>query len=104
MSLEKILNEQIERAIAEGKFDNLKGAGKPLDLDDYFAMPEETRVGTKLLKDKDFLPPEVELLKEIAALKEKLKTVAASEKPQLAKRLSERQLELAMMLERRKKR
>ena len=61
MSLEKVLEEQIQRAMSEGKFDNLKGAGKPLNLDDYFATPEDIRAGYTLLKNNDFVPPEVEL-------------------------------------------
>jgi len=63
MSLEKLLDEQNKNAIAEGKFDNLKGAGKPLNLDDYFATPEDIRVGYTLLKNNDFVPPEIFLLK-----------------------------------------
>ncbi len=71
MSLEKSIEEQIQRAIAEGKFDNLKNAGKPLNLDDYFATSEDIRVGYTLLKNNDFVPPEIELLKEIGILREK---------------------------------
>ncbi|MEP6900349.1 MAG: DUF1992 domain-containing protein [Actinomycetota bacterium] len=73
MSLEKLLDEQIKNAIAEGKFDNLKGAGKRLNLDDYFAAPEDIRAGYTLLKNNDFVPEEVELLKEIGILREKIK-------------------------------
>ncbi|CAN5481601.1 hypothetical protein BH10ACI1_BH10ACI1_27800 [soil metagenome] len=75
MSLEKVLEEQIQRAIAGGKFDNLRGAGKPLNLDDYFAAHEDIRVGYKLLKNSDFVPQEVELLKEIGILHERKKVV-----------------------------
>lgn len=28
----------------QGVFDNLPGAGKPLDLEEYFAIPEEMRM------------------------------------------------------------
>ncbi len=73
MSLEKVLEEQIQRAISEGKFDNLKGAAKPLNLDDYFAAPEDIRVGYALLKNNDLVPQEIELLKEIGILREKIK-------------------------------
>lgn len=101
MSLEKVLEEQIQRAISEGKFDNLKGAGKPLNLDDYFTTPEDIRVGYTLLKNNDFVPQEVELLKEIGILREKIKNCSdESEKKALNKKLNEKNLALTMILER----
>lgn len=104
MSLEKLLDEQIKKAIAEGKFDNLKGAGKPLDLDGYFATPEDIRVGYTLLKNNDFVPEEIELLKEIGTLREKIKNcVDDDEKKVLNKKLNERNLALTMILERNKR-
>lgn len=104
MSLEKVLEEQIRRAIAEGKFDNLRGAGKPLNLDDYFAAPEDIRVGYTLLKNNDFVPQEVELLKEIGILREKIKNcLDESEKKILTKNLNEKSLALSMILERNKR-
>jgi len=33
MSLQKFIEEKIKQAIADGEFDNLKGAGKSLDFD-----------------------------------------------------------------------
>lgn len=104
MSLEKVLEEQIQRAIAEGKFDNLRGAGKPLNLDDYFAAPEDIRVGYTLLKNNDFVPQEVELLKDIGTIKEKLKNCTdEAEKKILIKNLNEKSLALAIILERNKR-
>jgi hypothetical protein len=104
MSLDKVLEEQIQRAIAEGKFDNLRGAGKPLDLDDYFATPEDIRVGYTLLKNNDFVPPEIELLKEIGVLREKIKDCPdEAEKKALNKTLNEKSLALTLILERNKR-
>lgn len=104
MSLEKLIDEQITNAIAEGKFDNLKGTGKPLHLDDYFAAPEDIRAGYTLLKNNDFVPEEIELLKEIGIFREKLKNPAdEAEKKVLNKKLSEKNLALTMILERNKR-
>src|SRR6476661_1620634 len=105
MSLEKLLDEQIQKAIAEGKFDNLKGTGNPLDLDGYFATPEDIRVGYTLLKNNDFVPEEIELLKEIGILREKIKNCAddENEKKILNKKLNERNLALTLILERNKR-
>lgn len=97
MSLENVLEEQIRRAIAEGKFSNLKGAGKPLNSDDYFAAPEDIRAGYTLLKNNDFVPQEVELLKELADLREKIKNGSdENEKKILNKKLNEKNLALTI--------
>lgn len=74
MSIEKFIEEKIQKAIADGEFKNLKGAGKPINLDAYFAAPADVRVGYTLLKNNDFVPMEVEILREIGELKEKIKT------------------------------
>jgi hypothetical protein len=58
----------IQEAIERGDFDNLRGKGRPLNLDEYFEAPEDRRLGYSLLKAGGFRPPEVELLGEIAAL------------------------------------
>lgn len=104
MSLDKVLDEQIQRAMSEGKFDNLKGAGKPLNLDDYFATPEDIRVGYTLLKNNDFVPAEVVLLKEIGELREKIEASGdREEKKRLTKDLHEKSLALTLILERNKR-
>lgn len=103
MSLEKIIEEKIQEAIANGEFDNLEGQGKPLNLDEYFAAPEDVRVGYSLLKSNKFVPPEVDLLKEIGELKAKLSIVNESEKGSLKNLLNEKILALTVILERNKK-
>lgn len=104
MSLEKIIEEKILEAIANGEFDNLEGAGKPLNLDDYFATPEDVRVGHSLLKSNKFVPPEIDLMKEIGELREKIKDCAdETEKTGLSKLLNEKSLALTIILERNKR-
>jgi hypothetical protein len=104
MSLENFIEKQIQKAIAEGKFDNLEGAGKPIDLDAYFAAPEDVRVGYSVLKSNKFVPEEIDRLKEIGDLKEKLKNSSdAAEKQKLNKVLSEKILALNIILERNKR-
>ena len=98
------VEEQIRQAILRGEFDNLEGAGKPLNLDDYFATPEDVRVGYSVLKSNNFVPEEVDRLKEISLLKDELKTCAdESEKKRLTKILNEKTLALALILERNKR-
>ncbi len=104
MSLEKIIEEKILEAIANGEFDNLEGTGKPINLDDYFATPEDLRVGQALLKSNKFVPEEVDLLKEIGQLKEKNNDCQdEAEKAKLTNLLNEKTLALTIILERNKR-
>jgi hypothetical protein len=61
---EKIVEERIKKAQEEGEFDNLEGTHKPLKFEDQH-VPEEFRLAHKILKNSGFLPPEVELRKNI---------------------------------------
>jgi hypothetical protein len=101
MSLGKFIEEQIKKAIEAGEFDNLEGAGKPLDLDSYFAAPEDLRMGYSVLKRNKFVPAEVDMLKEIGELKERVRNcVDEIEKKKLDKILQERTLAFTMLMER----
>ena len=62
---EKIVEERIQKALREGAFENLPGAGEPLNLTEDQHIPEELRLAYKILKNADCLPPEIELKKEI---------------------------------------
>lgn len=61
---EELVEQRIKQAQKEGKFDNLSGTRKPLKFDDL-NVPQELRLGHKILKNAGFLPPEVELKKQI---------------------------------------
>lgn len=105
MSLENFIEKQIQKAIQAGEFDNLEGAGKPLNLDDYFATPEDVRMGYSVLKSAKIVPEEVDRLKEIGELKEKIKTVNdETEKRNLTKILNEKILVFDILMERKKRR
>lgn len=104
MSIESAIEQMIQQAMARGEFDNLKGKGKPLNLDDYFNTPEDVRMGFSILKSNDFVPEEVERLKEIAELREKLKTASGpEEKESLEKELRNKTLALILILEKNKR-
>lgn len=104
MSFNKFIEEQLRNAIEAGEFDNLEGAGKPLNLDAYFNTPEDFRVGYSVLKSSKFVPEEVERLKEIGELKEKLRNCEnEEEKRKLNKILNEKNLALSLLLERNKR-
>jgi hypothetical protein len=104
MSIESAIEQKIKEAIARVEFDNLKGSGKPLDLDAYFNTPEDLRMAYSILKSNDFVPEEVEIFREIDTLSEKIKTAAdAGEAAKLTARLHERKLVLQLLLDRRRK-
>lgn len=103
MSLGKLIDEQIRNAMEAGEFDNLEGSGKPLDLDSYFSAPEDLRMGYSVLKSNKFVPEEVDRLKEIGILKEKVKQTAdENEKKNLTKILREKELAFNLIIERNK--
>jgi hypothetical protein len=74
MNWTKLAEDRIEEAIAKGEFKDLPGQGRPLDLSEYFAMPAAERAGAALLKNANVVPPEVQLLKEIAELEEAIRS------------------------------
>lgn len=100
MSIESAIEEKIRQAIARGEFDNLAGQGKPIDLDAYFNAPEELRMAFSMLRSNHFVPAEIEMLKEIASLKEQIKNAADEEQKQaLTKILHEKSLAVTLLLE-----
>ena len=119
MNWTKLAENRLEEAIANGEFDHLPGKGQPLDLAEYFALPAAERAGAALLKNANVVPPEVQLLKEIAALEEAVHTAERSHTshqshsshplpserlPRLREQLQERRVALALALERRRRR
>ncbi len=59
------------KAVERGQFDNLEGAGKPLNLEENPYEPADLRMVHKILKDNGFAPHWIELGKEIDALQAK---------------------------------
>jgi Domain of unknown function (DUF1992) len=76
MLLFDILAEQkIQEAIQRGEFDDLPGAGKPLALHDDPLIPEDLRVAYRILKNAGFVPPEVELHREVRSIEQLLESL-----------------------------
>jgi DnaJ homologue, subfamily C, member 28, conserved domain len=101
MAFERIAEDRIKQAIAEGKFDRLSRAGEPLNLEEYFSTPEDLRMAYSILKNANCAPVEVELLKEIARLRDAvIDADDAAVKQSLQQTLSRRETELAILIER----
>lgn len=70
------IEEQIRDAQERGEFDNLPGAGKPLQLEQNVYAGDKA-MGYNLLKSNHFAPPEIELLKEVRTERERAETKIA---------------------------
>jgi hypothetical protein len=87
-----------------GEFENLPGKGKPIDLTEYFETPEEVRLANSILKNAGMTSREVELLKEIAELKQVLAAVLDErKKEQIHGQIQKKQVEFSLMMERQKR-
>jgi hypothetical protein len=76
-ALRRIADKRIEEAMREGKFDNLEGAGKPLDLEPIPAE-ENARLqwwALRILRQNNVVPDEVRLRKMVDTLKTRLESL-----------------------------
>lgn len=65
MKLPQLAEHQIRKAQAEGQFDNLKGAGKPLDLSEGAGSAEA--IGFRIMAEAGAVPREVDLRRRVEA-------------------------------------
>lgn len=99
------LDEQIAQSLRDaqrsGELQAAPSWGKPLNLDDgYEQTPDALRMAFKALKDAGFVPPEVETMKQIAALRQVIEAAPdAPDAEAVRRRLSELQQHLALRLE-----
>jgi hypothetical protein len=105
MSIESAIEQIIREGIERGDFDNLKGKGKPLNLDDYFTTPADVRMGFSILKSNDFVPEEVEIMKEIARLKERIECAEDDgERSIFTSKHNDLKLKLSLLMDERRRR
>jgi hypothetical protein len=94
--------EKIREAMAKGEFDDVSGKGRPLPPDELEGVPEELRVGFKLLRNAGAIPPELELRKEMLALSDLLACCRdENERGQLRQRLSLAHIRYRSLMEQR---
>lgn len=84
--IDAIVEQHIREAALRGDFDDLPGAGRPLDLDDDLLVPEDLRMAYRILKNAGFVPPEVQTLNEIGALEQLIQALDDGEQRTLAVR------------------
>ncbi|HLO32935.1 MAG TPA: DUF1992 domain-containing protein [Anaerolineales bacterium] len=103
MLFDQIVDAMIKEAMERGEFDNLPGKGKPVDLTEYFETPEEVRLTYSVLKNAGMKSHEVELLKQIAELKQALAAALDQQKKQeIESQIRQKQIEFNLILERQK--
>jgi DNA-binding transcriptional regulator GbsR (MarR family) len=104
MSIEKFIDERIKQAMDAGEFDNLAGKGKPIDLRAYFETPEDLRLAYSILKSNNFVPEEVEILREIDGLKKRFEACEDEEqRSRLKKEIKDKTDTLNMLLDKRRR-
>jgi hypothetical protein len=101
MNFDKIVEEMIKQAQERGEFDNLPGKGKPIDLTAYFDTPEDIRMAYSVLKNAGMNSREVDLLREIAELKQvHAAVVDEKKKAEIHREIEKKQIEFSLMMER----
>ncbi len=104
MNFDKLVESMIKEAQERGDFDNLPGKGKPIDLSAYFDTPEEVRMAYSILKNAGMNSREVDLLKEIAGLKQVHAAVLDEKKKrEIGKEIEKKQIEFSLMIERQRR-
>jgi len=104
MNFDKLVESMIKDAQERGEFDNLPGKGKPIDLTAYFDTPEDVRMAQSVLKNAGMTSREVDLLKEVAELKQVLAAAVDEKKKQeIRKEIEKRQIEFSLMMERQRR-
>jgi len=95
-----LAEQKILEAIRRGDLDNLSLKGQPLPREEFNDVPEELRLGFKILKNAGYLPEEVQLNREILTLKELLAVCQDREEHQdLKKRLTIKMLHFNILME-----
>ena len=80
--LRHLADKRIEEAMKQGKFDNLEGAGKPLDLEPMPAE-ENSRMNwwaIRILRQNNVVPDEIRWRKLLDTLRSELVTAADEER------------------------
>jgi hypothetical protein len=73
-AMRRLADRRIEQAMSEGKFANLPGAGKPLDLEPMPAQEDARLVwwALRILRRNDVIPDELRLRKALDHLRDRL--------------------------------
>lgn len=95
------IGERLRKSEQSGELRSAPSYGKPLAFGDgYDQTPAELRMAMKILKDAGVVPPEVEAMRDAAALEAQLATCGdAAQRRVLQQCLSEKRQAIALRLE-----
>ena len=100
--LHNLAEQRILEAIRDGVLDDLALRGQPIPHEDFSGVPEELRMGYKILKNAGYLPEELQLQQEIVALQDLLSAcTSADEREKTRRKLTLRRLHFDMLMEKR---
>jgi hypothetical protein len=95
-----LVEARIREAEAKGAFDNLPGEGKPLPKDPLEGLPYDDRIAALIHKIAGSAPEEVELIREIAALRDAYDVATnPTEKKRIAAELQKKTTRLTILFE-----
>ncbi|PSW22097.1 DUF1992 domain-containing protein [Photobacterium sanctipauli] len=90
----------IRKAEKTGELKDNPYRGKQLDLEEYFRTPAEHRLGMKILKDANCLPPAVQMMKDIEEKKQVLETIEdPQQREELKKEIMALELKKELLIE-----
>ena len=100
-TLDDHIAQSLRDSERSGELRSAPSYGKPLaPIDGWDETPEEFRLPFKMLKEAGIVPPEVEAMRELAALKSELEACTDADSQQaLRQRISDRQQAIALRLE-----
>ena len=100
--VEDEIGRHLEESLKSGELSRTEGYGKPLQLHDgYTETPDALRMGYKILKDAGYFPPEVDMMKRAAALRDDMaRATTAAEHARLQQQLHELEVSLSLARER----
>ena len=91
-ALRRLAERRIEDAMKEGKFNNLRGAGQPIELEDM-PIDENARAmwwALRIMRQNDFMPEEIRWRKQIDLFREAIARLTDESKlPELVNRVNE---------------
>lgn len=100
-TLDEEIGQHLNESAASGELQSAPSYGKPLAFaDGYDETPVELRLAFKLLKDAGIVPHEVQMLRDIDAMKRQLAgTADATQAAALRQRINDLQQNMALRLE-----
>lgn len=98
---DELIAKHLQEALASGELAAAKGFGRPLEEPQGWSeTPEALRMPFKILKDAGYVPAEIELFHERAALSASLASCASdAERVETLRKLSELEQKIALRLE-----